>query len=236
MRWWIGIAAAMSLLACAPTLPPSVQVPPGAPVVAPSRLPPQQSAAIFVTAVTRVEPVAEAFCRGRRTGRPCDYRIVVDDRPGQPPNAFQTVDSAGRPVIGVTLSLVAATRNVDEMAFILGHEAAHHILGHIQATQQNAVTAAILAGMMAQVQGGSAEAVRQATDIGAMIGARTYSKEFELQADALGTEIAFNAGFDPVLGAQFFNRLPDPGNRFLGSHPPNAARIAVVRQTMDRLR
>ena len=36
--------------------------------------------------------------------------------------------------------------------------------------------------------------------------------------------------------AQFFARLPDPGNRFLGSHPPNAKRISTVQQTMSGLR
>ena len=25
--------------------------------------------------------------------------------------------------------------------------------------------------------------------------------------------------------------IPDPGEKFLGSHPPNAARIAIVRRT-----
>lgn len=235
MRWLIAMVALMAVAACEPTLPPPVTAKPGQPVVAPSRLPPQQAAANFVAAARQVEPVAESMCRARTQGRICDLRIVIDDRPGQPPNAFQTQDASGRPVIGFTLSLVAAARNVDEIAFILGHEAAHHILGHIETTQTNAVTAAILAGMVAQSQGASAETVRAATDMGALIGARTYSKEFELQADALGTEIALRAGFNPLRGAEFFNRLPDPGNRFLGSHPPNAQRILVVRQTVAKL-
>jgi Zn-dependent protease with chaperone function len=223
------------LAACTPELPPPVKPVPGRPEVAPAGLPPQQLAANFSTAASRIEPVAESMCRERRKGVPCDLRIVIDDRPGQPPNAFQTVDNTGRPVIGFTLSLVKAARNVDEVAFILGHEAAHHILGHIQTTQQNALTAAVLAGIAAQSQGASAEAVRAATDTAALIGARTYSKEFELQADALGAEIALRAGFSALRGAEFFNRLPDPGNRFLGSHPPNAARIAKVRETVARL-
>ena len=73
-------------------------------------------------------------------------------------------------------------------------------------------------------------------DMGAELGARSYSKGFELEADALGTEIAWRAGFDPLVGAQFFSRLPDPGNRFLGNHPPTAQRFEVVEQTLQRLR
>ena len=59
---------------------------------------------------------------------------------------------------------------------------------------------------------------------------------FELEADALGAEIALRAGFDPVRGAAFFNRLPDPGDQFLGTHPPTANRLAVVAKTVARLR
>jgi len=48
--------------------------------------------------------------------------------------------------------------------------------------------------------------------------------------------IAFRAGFDPLAGALYFDRIDDPGNRFLGTHPANADRIAVVRRTMAGLR
>ena len=73
--------------------------------------------------------------------------------------------------------------------------------------------------------------VTSAQRIGAQVGARSYSKDFELEADALGTVIAARSGYDPVRGSQFFNRIPDPGDRFLGTHPPNAQRIEVVRRT-----
>jgi predicted Zn-dependent protease len=77
--------------------------------------------------------------------------------------------------------------------------------------------------------------VRSAEEVGALLGARRFSKEFELEADALGTLIAARAGYDPVRGARFFERLPDPGNRFLGTHPPNAARLETVRRVAATL-
>lgn len=46
----------------------------------------------------------------------------------------------------------------------------------------------------------------------------------------MGTIITLKAGYDAVRGAEFFNRLPDPGNQFLGTHPPNADRLATVRK------
>ena len=54
-------------------------------------------------------------------------------------------------------------------------------------------------------------------------------------ADKLGTIITHKAGYNPVRGAEFFTRIADPGNRFLGTHPPNAARIDTVRQTAATL-
>jgi predicted Zn-dependent protease len=87
---------------------------------------------------------------------------------------------------------------------------------------------ALVAGVLAQAGGLSPDEVRAAQDLGAEVAARSYSREFELEADALGAEIALIAGFDPVRGTGFFDRLPDPGDRFLGSHPPNAERKAVV--------
>jgi predicted Zn-dependent protease len=74
--------------------------------------------------------------------------------------------------------------------------------------------------------------IETAQNIGGTVGARTYSKKFELQADSLGAQIAQRAGYDPVLGVQYFQRAPDPGDQFLGSHPPNADRINVVRRSI----
>lgn len=196
---------------------------------------PRTAAETFLSVVAQVEPVAERYCRSRGVAKNCDFRIVVDDRPGQPPNAFQTLDRSNRPVIGFTLALIADARNADELAFVLGHEAAHHVAGHIPKRKDQALSGAILAGVLAQASGLSAEEVRAAQNIGAEVAARSYSREFELEADALGAEIAFIAGYDPVRGTGFFDRLPDPGDRFLGSHPPNAERKALVIATVRRL-
>lgn len=185
----------------------------------------------FVSVVQTVEPVAEQECRRRAPGANCNFQIVVDDRPGQPPNAFQTVDRNGRPILAFNLALIASVENADELAFFMGHEAAHHVLGHLGRTQQNAAVGAVILSGLVALGGADAAAVQSAEQIGASLGARTYSKDFELEADQLGTVITARAGFDPVRGALFFNRIPDPGNRFLGTHPPNAARMDIVRKT-----
>jgi predicted Zn-dependent protease len=199
-------------------------------------LAPRAAATNFLTVVNRVEPITEAFCRAQAPNQNCDFQIVIDDRPGQSANAFQTLDNSGRPIIAFNLALIADARSPDEIAFILGHEAGHHIAGHIPRQQQSAQTGAILAGVIAAATGAGQAQAEQLQHLGAGLAAQQYSKDFELQADEIGTEIAFDAGYDPILGAAFFDRLPDPGDQFLGSHPANAQRKAVVAQTLARLR
>ncbi|MCZ4260038.1 M48 family metallopeptidase [Limimaricola sp. G21655-S1] len=186
----------------------------------------------FVQVVERLEPVAEQVCRANAPQFDCDFRIVVDDRPGQPANAYQTRDAQGRPILAFTVALLGEVRNADELAFVLSHEAAHHIAGHLDRQSRNAAIGATVFGQLASgLGGGNADVVRTAQQIGAGVGARSYSKDFELEADALGTTIAKRAGYDPVNGAQFFLRIPDPGDTFLGTHPPNAQRMEIVRRT-----
>ena len=226
-------------IAAGPIRPmPGPVVPVQAPVLAPDPapvLPVRMAAENFVAVVTRVEPVAEAYCRRLARSGNCDFQIVIDDRPGQPPNAYQTLDKDGRPILAFTVPLIRDARNRDELAFVLGHEAAHHIAGHIPRAQNTALAGAVLAGILAQASGAGEQVIATAQDMGATVGARRFSKDFELEADSLGTEIALVAGFDPILGAAFFDRLPDPGDQFLGSHPANADRKRVVAATVARL-
>jgi Zn-dependent protease with chaperone function len=229
---FFGLLGVMALVAaCEPVMNtgPVTQQPSGQSQE--SNLSTSQSARSFLRVIQTVEPVAERECRARTSGINCDFNIVVDDRPGQPANAYQTEDRAGRPVIAFTLALLEDARNEDELAFVLGHEAAHHISGHIARQQQNAVAGAVIFAGLATLSGGDASAVETAQRLGAQVGARTYSKDFELEADALGTVITARAGFNPLRGAEFFTRIPDPGDRFLGTHPPNASRLDTVRRT-----
>ncbi len=234
MRLWAGWGLALILAGCVAAVPPP-QFPEPIPAAVSPVLPPGSALASFRTVVTRLEPVAEKACRDLGRARNCDFRIVIDDRPNQPPNAFQTLDSAGRPILAFSVALISDARNADELAFVIGHEAAHHILGHIPQAEQKAMTGALLAGVLATASGLDQAGIEQAQQMGAVVAARSYSKEFELQADALGAEVAYRAGYDPVKGSAFFDRLPDPGDKFLGSHPANAERKAVVRRVMAEM-
>lgn len=236
-------ALAALLVACAGPVPQGPQgrpVPVAAPILGPgpvialSGRPLPADLALNAVAA-RMEPQAEAACRQRHLLRNCDFVIALDDNAAAPPNAFQTVLADGRPAIVFTEALVRAAHNPDELAFVLGHEAAHHIIGHIGQREGEARAGAAIAGAQARAAGLPPAEVTRARAIGAMLGARRYSKEYEIEADALGARLAWLAGYDPLLGAAFFARLPDPGDQILGSHPANAERRAVVAAVVRRL-
>jgi Zn-dependent protease with chaperone function len=189
----------------------------------------------FAAIVRSMEPIAESECRQRTRGANCDFKIVVDSNPKSPSNASQSLDASGRPVLTFSVALLADVQNSDELAFILGHEAAHHISGHLDRAQESAAVGGLLGGVLAAAIGADAATMETVQNLGATVGARRYSKAYELEADQLGTIIAYRAGYNPIRGAAFFTRIPDPGDRFLGSHPPNAQRIETVRRTMATL-
>ncbi len=200
-----------------------------------SKLSVSQATARLAPVKARLEPVAERECRARTRGMNCDFYITVDKDVSEPPNAYQTQSKSGRPVITFTTALIGDAKNVDELAFVMGHEAAHHIQGHLNRAKSDAVTGAVLVGVLATTLGIEAADLEQAMEVGAVVGSRAYSKEYELEADRLGTIITHLAGYDPLAGVEYFSRIPDPGNQFLGTHPPNRQRIELVKKTANGL-
>ncbi|MBC7178815.1 MAG: peptidase M48, partial [Roseovarius sp.] len=109
---WISVLGLVAVVGCVevvdqgPVSRPAPQAAPRPVAATPTRAQVEQ----FITVVQRVEPVAERECRARSPRANCDFRIVVDDRPGQPPNAYQTLDRNGQPILAFTLPLIAQVR------------------------------------------------------------------------------------------------------------------------------
>ncbi|WP_299659297.1 M48 family metallopeptidase [uncultured Ruegeria sp.] len=195
----------------------------------------RQKARVFEQVGREVGAAAGQECRRRSRSANCDFAILVDLSRTAPANAFQTLDEDGQPLIIFTQPMIDSTQNADEMAFVMGHEAAHHILGHIARQSENAKESARIFGELARKQGADDAGVERAQALGAEVGVQNYTREFELEADQLGTKITHAAGYDPLVGMVFFQRIPDPGDRFLTSHPPNAKRVEVVLKTARQL-
>ncbi len=225
-----ALLAALPLLAACVT---TTDAPPSEPLPKVTRTGSPQTVGDYRAVASRVEPVAEAFCRQRLPRSQCDFKIILDSRKELGANAYQTYEKDGRPVIGMTPALLRVLKNHDEVAFVIAHEAAHHIEGHISQTQSTAQAGAILGAVLGSAVGLDTAGVDLATNIGGTVGARRFSKDFELEADALGARITQRAGYNAVRGVLYFQDAADPGDQFLGTHPPNADRIRVVRRSVQ---
>ena len=191
----------------------------------------------FTRVASRVEPVAESFCRDEGRVAACDFRVRLDRDPRMPPNAYQSMGEDGRPNVTMGLKLLEEMRSDDEIAFVLSHEMRHHIAGHIPKQQQQQVLGALVLGGLVAAAGNpyggpaSEQSISQAMDLGAYIGARSYSQTYELEADTLGAYITARAGYDPEAGAAIFGRpaLANPGGPpILTSHPGSAQRQSTI--------
>jgi Zn-dependent protease with chaperone function len=249
MKKILAAACLAALSACTP--PPPSPVPGGAPLPpAPGAAPTDgtgapMSRSDYDRVVARVEPTAEAMCREEAPGAPplyCDFLFGLDRNPGSPPNAFQTRDATGRPVIVMTRALLGEMDSRDEIAFVLGHEAAHHIARHLPRQQQSQVVGALILGGIATAAGGdyaTPEALQEAMDMGAFLGGRAYSQDYELEADWIGAFITARAGYDPERGAQIFARpalASSGGPRILSTHPASPDRLARVSRVSAEIR
>ncbi len=234
MKRVASVLVAFLLAGCVSTAPP-----PSAPIPNPglrsAQVNSQQAQARFRQVASRIEPVAENECHRQTRGVNCDFLIRIDPNKNAPSNAYQSLSKSGRPVITITQALTRDVNNADELAFVMAHEAAHHIQGHLAQQAQNAAAGAVLLAGLATIAGTGPNDIAAAQDLGAFVGSRSYSKSFELEADRLGTVIAYKAGYDPLNGALYFSRVPDPGDRFLGTHPPNTQRYYAVQDTMAQI-
>ena len=210
-----------------------------------ARVPVLEGVGRFERVAARVEPHAEALCRQETPKRDCDLQIRVDLDPMEPANAFQTVNADG-PIIIVTAALLEGTRNDDEVAFVMGHEAGHHIAGHLEKRAGQQLAGALILGMAAAYAGsGNPNAYQNqrnidtAVNTGGSLGAMAYSQTYELEADMLGAYIAEAAGFDAEKGSLLFARRAGGGTgptagvngamSLWSTHPSSPQRIATVR-------
>jgi Zn-dependent protease with chaperone function len=208
-----------------------------------------RTTADFSRVAARAEPAAERVCREENPRAPaawCDFRIRLDTNPRNPPNAYQSEGEDGRPNVTVGVTLLGEMRSDDEIAFVLSHEMSHHIAGHLPKQQQQQMLGALILGGLVAAAGNpmtggpaSDQAISQAMDVGAYLGARSYSQTYELEADTLGAFIAARAGYDPERGAQIFARpaLADAGGPpILSSHPASARRQATIAAVAAEIR
>lgn len=144
----------------------------------------------------------------------------------------------------VNRGMIQAARNEGEMAGVMAHEISHVALRHATAQQTKLSSpgnqilgiGAILGGA---ILGGQTGAAIGQTIVGAAF--TRYSREYETQADILGSQIMANAGYDPRDLANMFRTIEQQsgGSRapeWLSSHPNPGNRYNSINREAQMLR
>jgi len=158
------------------------------------------------------------------------YRITILNAPAI--NAFALPGG----YLYVTRGLLALANNSSEVAAVLAHEMAHVTANHANARQDKARTAMIVSRVVTDVLNDD-DAGRLAL-ASSERSLASFSRQQELEADALGVRTIGRAGYDPFAAARFLTAmrrfaayrtassvLNDKRRDFLASHPTTPERI-----------
>lgn len=167
---------------------------------------------------------------------------LVANAPGEKwPYSFHVVNQKeinafalpGGPIY-VNLGTIQAAGNEAQLAGVMAHETSHIVLRH----GTRAATKQMQAQLPLQILGaliGNAGVLGQLTQLGISFGVGSYflrnSRQAENEADLLGTDIMYDAGYDPKQMAEFFRKLEAQGNagvQFLSDHPNPGNRVQSV--------
>ena len=132
--------------------------------------------------------------------------------------------------VGVNTGLILLAQSESELASVLGHEITHVTQHHIARSmdaqrdaliaQLGALAAAVLASRSHSSSSGDMTGAAIASAQGIAIQTQlNYTRSIEEEADRLGFERTYAAGFDPSAMGTFFQRLQKASSWFEGNSP-----------------
>ena len=131
--------------------------------------------------------------------------------------------------------------NEAEMAGVMAHEIAHVAARHgtRQATRGELVQYGTLPLIF--MGGMAGYAIYQGMGLAVPLGFLKFSRGFEAEADMLGLEYVYKAGYDPTAFVDFFEKVesqektkPGTMSKLFSSHPPTEDRIKNSQETIQR--
>ncbi|RFC63579.1 metalloprotease [Fulvimarina endophytica] len=161
------------------------------------------------------------------------YNITVLNSPNV--NAFALPGG----YVYITRGLLALANDSAEVAAVIGHEmghvAANHGIERQQREREAEIASRVVSEVLASDQAGRMALARNRLSVA------QFSRQQELQADALGIAHIGRAGFDPYAASRFLSamdaytnfrnafQVQNPGLDFLASHPSAPQRIQLAR-------
>jgi predicted Zn-dependent protease len=137
----------------------------------------------------------------------------------------------------VNSGLILAADEEAELAGVLAHEIAHVAARHATRQMTRAQMFDLASMPLIFIGGGVGLAVREAANIAVPLSMTKFSRGFEAEADYLGVEYLYKAGYDPQAFISFFERIQaqekqNPGliAKAFADHPQTSSRIKKTQQ------
>lgn len=142
----------------------------------------------------------------------------------------------------VNKGLILAADNEAEVAGVMAHEIAHVAARHAMENQAKGMLAEIglLAGSIF-LGGIGGMLINNAAQFGALLGFMKFNRSAETEADVLGVQYLYAAGYDPNAMSTMFEKLsaknkkkPGTISRLFASHPQSIDRMEATRVLVSR--
>jgi predicted Zn-dependent protease len=140
----------------------------------------------------------------------------------------------------VNTGILLNADNEAEMAGVMAHEIAHVAARHGTRQASTAQLANYASIPLIFLGGWAGYGIRQAMGLAVPMGFLQFSKAFESEADMLGIEYMYKAGYDPAAFVDFFEKVqsqekrkPGTMSKIFSSHPPTEDRIRHSQETIQ---
>ena len=142
----------------------------------------------------------------------------------------------------VNSGLILAASNEAELAGVMAHEIAHVAACHAAREQTRGTLANLASIPLIMVGGGIGYAAYEAMGVAVPATFMKFSRNFEADADYLGTQYLYKAGYDPQALISFFERIEaeqkkKPGflSKAFATHPQTPDRVQKTEQEINTL-
>ena len=142
----------------------------------------------------------------------------------------------------VNSGLILKADNESELAGVMAHEIAHVAARHgtRQATRGTIINYASIPLIF--MGGWTGYAIRQGAGLAIPLGFLTFSRGFESEADMLGLEYMYKAGYDPTSFVDFFEKIqtmekkkPGTLSKVFSTHPMTDDRIKSAQKNISEI-
>ncbi len=142
----------------------------------------------------------------------------------------------------VNSGLILAADEEAEMAGVMAHEIAHVAACHLAREQTRGTLMQLATIPLIFVGGGIGYGAYEAAGPAAMLGFLKFSRGFEAEADYLGVEYMYRAGYDPSAFVSFFEKIQamekkKPGTlaKTFDTHPQTPDRIEKTQEEIRKI-